>query len=49
MLEVVADVSLARYRWVWTAGGTADTVYPVSVERLIAACNARWEDISTRE
>lgn len=49
VLEVVADVSLARYRWVWTAGGTADTVYPVSVERLIAACNARWEDISTRE
>ena len=49
VLEVVADVSLARYRWVWTAGGTADTVYPVSVERLIAASNARWQEISTRE
>ena len=48
VLEVVADVSLARYRWVWTAGGTVDTVYPVSVERLIAAGNARWQEISTR-
>jgi len=47
-LEVVADSSLARYRWVWTAGGTADTVYPVSVERLFAASKARWEEIATR-
>ncbi len=48
-LDVVADVSLARYRWVWTAGGTMDTVYPVSLERLFAASGARWAEIATRE
>jgi 5,10-methenyltetrahydrofolate synthetase len=47
-LEVVADVSLARYRCVWTAGGTTDTVYPVSIDRLIAASRAQWEEIASR-
>lgn len=47
-LEVVADASLARYRWVWSAGGTPDTVYPVSLERLIAGSGATWVDVSTR-
>jgi 5,10-methenyltetrahydrofolate synthetase len=46
-LEVVADASLARYRWVWSAGGTPDTVYPVSLERLIAGSGATWVDVST--
>jgi len=47
-LDVVADVSLARYGYVWSAGGTVDTVYPVVLERLVAASAARWADISTR-
>lgn len=47
-LPVVADVSLARYRWVWSAGGTPDTVYPVSLARLVAASGARWVDVSER-
>gem|GEM_PF-264085 len=47
-MAVVADISLCRYRWVWSAGGTPDTVYPVSLERLIAASGARWVDISDR-
>jgi 5,10-methenyltetrahydrofolate synthetase len=47
-LEVIADASLARYRWVWSAGGTPDTVYPVALERLIAATGARWADVSSR-
>lgn len=47
-LPVVADVTLARYRWVWSAGGTPDTVYPVSLARLMAASRARWADISER-
>jgi len=47
-LDVVADVSLARYGYVWSAGGTVDTVYPVALERLVAASAARWADISTR-
>jgi prolyl-tRNA editing enzyme YbaK/EbsC (Cys-tRNA(Pro) deacylase) len=46
-LKVVADASLARYRWVWSAGGTPDTVYPVSLERLIAGSGATWVDVST--
>ncbi|MDK1016151.1 MAG: 5-formyltetrahydrofolate cyclo-ligase [Actinomycetota bacterium] len=45
-LKVVADHALARYRWVWTAGGTPDTVYPVALERLIAASGASWADIT---
>lgn len=47
-LDVLADVSLARYGTVWSAGGTVDTVYPVTLERLVAASAARWADISTR-
>ena len=47
-MDVVADVSLARYRCVWSAGGAVDTVYPVALERLVAASAARWADISTR-
>ena len=47
-MEVVADPTLARYRWVWSAGGTPDTVYPVSLERLVAASGARWADVADR-
>jgi prolyl-tRNA editing enzyme YbaK/EbsC (Cys-tRNA(Pro) deacylase) len=47
-LEVIADATLARYRWVWSAGGTPDTVYPVALDRLVAASGARWADISAR-
>jgi 5,10-methenyltetrahydrofolate synthetase len=47
-LEVVADASLARYRWLWSAGGTPDTVYPVSLERLIAGSGSTWVDVSIR-
>lgn len=47
-MPVLADASLARYRWVWSAGGTPDTVYPVALDRLIAASGARWADVSRR-
>jgi 5,10-methenyltetrahydrofolate synthetase len=47
-LMVVADASLARYRWVWSAGGTPDTVYAVSLERLIAGSGATLVDVSAR-
>ena len=47
-MQVVADVTLARYRWLWSAGGTPDTVYPVSLARLVAASEARWADVSIR-
>lgn len=45
-LPVLADASLARYRWVWSAGGTPDTVYPVALDRLVAATGARWADVA---
>jgi 5,10-methenyltetrahydrofolate synthetase len=45
-VKVVADSGLARYRWVWSAGGTPDTVYPVALDRLIAASGARWAEIA---
>lgn len=47
-VEVVADVGLARYRWVWSAGGTPDTVFPIAVARLVAASAARWADVSNK-
>jgi prolyl-tRNA editing enzyme YbaK/EbsC (Cys-tRNA(Pro) deacylase) len=48
-LETVADTALGRYRRVWSAGGTLDTVYEVKLERLIAATGARWASISKEE
>jgi 5,10-methenyltetrahydrofolate synthetase len=47
-VEVVADADLARYRWVWSAGGAPDTVYPVALDRLIAASGARWAEVTDR-
>lgn len=47
-IKVVADGHLGRYRWVWSAGGTPDTVYPVALDRLIAASGARWSDVADR-
>jgi 5,10-methenyltetrahydrofolate synthetase len=45
-VKVVADSGLARYRWVWSAGGTPDTVYPIGLDRLIAASGARWAEVT---
>lgn len=47
-VRVVADSGLARYRWVWSAGGTPDTVYPVALDRLVAASGARWAEVTDR-
>ena len=47
-VRILADCGLARYRWVWSAGGTPDTVYPVALDRLIAASGARWADVTDR-
>jgi len=48
LVKIVADSSLARYRWVWSAGGTPDTVYPVALDRLLAASGARWAEVTDR-
>jgi len=48
-LVTVADPALGRYRRVWSAGGSLDTVYEVRLDRLIAASGAQWADISMRE
>jgi len=45
-MRVVVDTSLGRYRWVWSAGGTPETVYPLSLERLVAATNARVAQVA---
>jgi len=45
-LPTVADTALGRYRRVWSAGGTLDTVYEVTLERLVTASTARWADVS---
>lgn len=47
-MPVVVDADLARYRWVWTAAGTPDTVYPISLERLVAASGARWASVAEK-
>jgi hypothetical protein len=47
-VRILADSGLGRYRWVWSAGGTPDTVYPVALDRLIAASGARWADVTDR-
>jgi len=47
-MPAVVDADLARYRWVWTAAGTPDTVYPISLERLVAASGARWASVATK-
>ena len=39
-LHTVVDASLRRFQTVWCAGGTANTVFPVDVEALIAALPA---------
>ncbi|KAA3641380.1 MAG: YbaK/EbsC family protein, partial [Armatimonadetes bacterium] len=48
-MPVVLDEDLGRYRWVWSAAGTPETVYPVSLERLVAATGARIASITTEE
>ena len=48
-LPTVVDTALGRYRQVWSAGGTLDTVYEVKLDRLVAASGARWAEVSTEE
>lgn len=45
-MPTVVDTSLGRYRWVWSAGGTPETVYPLALERLVAATGARVATVS---
>ena len=47
-LATVVDTALGRYRRVWSAGGTPDTVYEVKLERLVAASGARWAEVATK-
>ncbi|MEZ5175906.1 MAG: 5-formyltetrahydrofolate cyclo-ligase [Acidimicrobiia bacterium] len=46
-MPAVIDASLGRYRWVWSAAGTPESVYPVSLERLIAATGARVASVAS--
>ena len=48
-MPVVLDTALGRYRWVWSAAGTPDTVYPLSLERLAAGTHARIAAIAMED
>ena len=45
-MPAVVDPSLGRYRWVWSAGGTPDTVYPLALERLVGATGAQVASVA---
>lgn len=45
-LLVLADRSLLRNEDVWSAAGTPTTVYPIKLDDLVAAANARWVDVA---
>jgi 5,10-methenyltetrahydrofolate synthetase len=45
-MPVAIDTSLGRYRWVWSAAGTPETVYPLSLERLVVATNGRLAQVA---
>jgi prolyl-tRNA editing enzyme YbaK/EbsC (Cys-tRNA(Pro) deacylase) len=43
---VVADRSLQRHKDVWAAAGTPTTVFPITLDDLVTASNARWVDVA---
>ena len=45
-LRVFADDHLRRHEVVWAAGGTPDTVFPISVDDLARVTGAQWGAIS---
>lgn len=44
-LAIYADHSLTRHNEVWAAGGTPETVFPLSIEDLIRLSGATWADL----
>jgi 5,10-methenyltetrahydrofolate synthetase len=48
-MPVVVDTALGRYRWVWSAAGTPETVYPLSLERLVAGTHGRVASIAVED
>ncbi len=47
-LPVYADEALRRHTEVWAAAGTPTTVFPIALDRLVAAAGASWADVSER-
>ncbi len=45
-VSVFADVALRRHDEVWAAGGTPDTVFPLSIAELERSTAAVWADLS---
>lgn len=45
-IPVYADEHLRRHETVWAAGGTPDTVFPLTVDDLIRVTDAEWAAIS---
>ncbi len=45
-LPVFIDPALRRHTDVWSAAGTPDTVYPITLVALVEASGAEWADVS---
>lgn len=45
-VSVFADTALRRHEEVWAAGGTPDTVFPISIADLERSAAAVWTELS---
>ena len=45
-LAVYADPALREHEARWAAAGTPSTVFPISVDELVAATGAQWSDLA---
>ena len=45
-IRVIADMQLKRTNLLWAAGGTPQSVFPISLADLIRLSSATWADIS---
>ncbi len=45
-IAIYADNGLSDHEARWAAAGTPNTVFPISVEQLLAATGAKWADLA---
>jgi prolyl-tRNA editing enzyme YbaK/EbsC (Cys-tRNA(Pro) deacylase) len=44
-MTIFVDDDLAQYEIIWAAGGTPNTVFPITPEQLTAVTGGRWLDL----
>ncbi len=44
--RVFADVALQRHEYVWSAGGTPTTVFPIPLQTLVSLTGAVWAEVA---